>query len=60
MNLKELAKAVSVSRDGVTIKDRAGVASMMDSLIYEAVFAEGDRKVNLLMLVKEIAKACGA
>ncbi|MDA8083115.1 MAG: class II fructose-bisphosphate aldolase, partial [Nitrospiraceae bacterium] len=42
------------------IKDRAGVASMMDSLIYEAVFAEGDRKVNLLMLVKEIAKACGA
>jgi fructose/tagatose bisphosphate aldolase len=33
---------------------------MMDSLIYEAVFAEGDKKIALLLLIKEIAKAAGA
>ena len=32
----------------------------MDGLIYEAVFAEEERKEGLLLLVKEIAKACGA
>jgi fructose/tagatose bisphosphate aldolase len=32
----------------------------MDRLIYEAVFSEEERKKGLLLLVKEIAKACGA
>ena len=33
---------------------------MMDSLIYEAVFSEGEKKNALLILIKEIAKAAGA
>jgi fructose/tagatose bisphosphate aldolase len=32
----------------------------MDSLIYEVVFAEGNQKTSLLLLMKEISKAAGA
>lgn len=60
MDLKKLRDVITVSKDGVTVKDRSGVASLMDSLIYEAVFASDERKKGLLLLVKEIAKACGA
>lgn len=58
MNIKELRDIVNVSKDGVEIKDRKGLDSIMDKLIYEAVFAEEGRKKELLLLVKEIAKAC--
>ena len=60
MDIKDLKKAISFGRGGVEIKDRKAVSSLMDGLIYEAVFAEEERKKGLLLLVKEIAKACGA
>ncbi len=60
MDIKDLKKAISFGREGIEIKDRKAVSSVMDGLIYEAVFAEEERKKGLLLLVKEIAKACGA
>lgn len=60
MDIKELKDVISVSKGGINIKDRKGVSSLMDGLIYEAVFADGERKNGLLILVKEIAKAFGA
>ena len=56
----ELKNVVTIGKYGVEIKDLNGTRNMMDSLIYEAVFAEDDRKNALLVLVKEIAKAAGA
>ncbi len=56
----ELKNVITVSKDGVSIKDLNGLRNMMDSLVYEAVFAEGDKKNALLILIKEIAKAAGA
>lgn len=55
-------KDVVEVRDGaVTVKDRNAVRNMMDQLIYNAVFEPDDEKRKaLFILVKEIAKACGA
>ena len=58
--MKELSRIIKAGREGVEITDRDAVASVMDRLIYEAVFSEEERKRGLLLLVKEIAKACGA
>jgi len=55
MDIRELNSVVKVSKDGIEVKDRKGVASMMDRLIYEAVFSDDERKKGMLMLVKEIA-----
>jgi fructose/tagatose bisphosphate aldolase len=60
MNISELKGIVSAGKAGIEVRDRNALASLMDKLICEAVFSEGDRKAGLLMLVKEIAKACGA
>ena len=60
MDTKDLKNAISFVKGGVEVKDRKAVSSLMDGLIYEAVFAEEGRKEGLLLLVKEIAKACGA
>ncbi len=60
MNLKELKIAIEITNDGISIKDRAKVSSLMDQLVYEAVFSDDERKKGLLILIKEIAKACGA
>ena len=56
----DLKNIIAVGKDGVEIKDLVGLRNVMDSLIYEAVFSEGDRKTALLMLIKEAAKAAGA
>ncbi|MEW6584449.1 MAG: class II fructose-bisphosphate aldolase [Nitrospirota bacterium] len=56
----ELKNIVALTNGAVEIKDIQAVRNSMDSLIYEAVFAEGDKKTALLTLVKEIAKAAGA
>jgi fructose/tagatose bisphosphate aldolase len=56
----DMKNVFSVSKEGVTIKDAAALRTMMDGLIYDAVFSEGDKKNALLMLIKEIAKAAGA
>ncbi len=60
MEMKELKNIVKADKEGVKITDRNSVAAVMDRLIYEAVFSEEERKKGLLLLVKEIAKACGA
>ena len=56
----ELKNIVAVGKDGVQIKDINNLKKMIDSLVYEAVFSEGEKKNALLMLIKEIAKAAGA
>src|SRR4030042_1658679 len=60
MEINELSSIIKVGGQGVEIRDRDAVASVMDRLIYEAVFSEEERKKGLLLLMKEIAKACGA
>jgi fructose/tagatose bisphosphate aldolase len=55
----ELRNVIATSEKGLEIKDLNGLRNMMDSLVYDAVFSEGDRKTALLMLIKEIAKAAG-
>jgi fructose/tagatose bisphosphate aldolase len=60
MDIKELGRSIKAGREGVEIMDRSAVASIMDQLVYEAVFAVEERKKGLLLLIKEIAKACGA
>ena len=56
----ELKNFITVGKGGIELKDIAGLRNMMDSLIYEAVFSEGEKKIALLLLIKEIAKAAGA
>ena len=56
----ELKDVVTLGKEGIEIKDINGVRGMMDSLIYNAVFSEGDEKTARLLLIKEIAKAAGA
>jgi fructose/tagatose bisphosphate aldolase len=56
----ELKNVIALGREGIEIKDLNGVRDMMDSLVYDAVFSEGDRKTARLILIKEIAKAAGA
>ena len=56
----ELKNVITISKEGVSIKDLNGLRNMMDSLIYEAVFSDGEKKTALLLLIKEIAKAAGA
>lgn len=56
----ELKNIISISKEGVEIKDITGLKNIMDNLVYEAVFSEGDKKNALLVLIKEIAKAAGA
>jgi fructose/tagatose bisphosphate aldolase len=60
MDIRELKNVISSSREGVEIRDINNLKNMMDSLIYEAVFSEGERKNALLLLIKETAKAAGA
>ena len=60
MDIRELKNVISSSREGVEIRDINSLINMMDSLIYEAVFSEGERKNALLILIKEAAKAAGA
>ncbi|MEW6067878.1 MAG: class II fructose-bisphosphate aldolase [Nitrospirota bacterium] len=56
----QLKDVISISKDRVEIKDINGLKGIMDNLVYDAVFSEGDRKNSLLILIKEIAKAAGA
>ncbi len=61
MAIQGLGNAVDFENGSVIVKDKSVVRSMMDSLIYDAVFEQVDEKKRaLFLLVKEIAKACGA
>jgi len=55
----ELRNVVALGKEGIEIKDIKGLRSMMDGLVYDAVFSEGDRKTARLTLIKEIAKVAG-
>jgi fructose/tagatose bisphosphate aldolase len=56
----ELKNVITINKEGLQIKELTGLKNMMDSLVHEAVFSEGDRKNALLLLIKEIAKSSGA
>ncbi|MCL5238081.1 MAG: class II fructose-bisphosphate aldolase [Nitrospirae bacterium] len=61
MAIEGLRNAVEVKDGFVTVKDKNAVRTMMDGLIYNAVFEPDDEKRKaLFILIKEIAKACGA
>jgi fructose/tagatose bisphosphate aldolase len=61
MAIQGIIDAVDVKNGSVTVKDKSAVRSMMDGLIYAAVFEQNDEKKKALFLfVKEIAKAYGA
>jgi fructose/tagatose bisphosphate aldolase len=60
VTVMELKNVISVGKEGIGIKDMHSLKNSMDNLIYEAVFAEGDKRTELFKLVKEIAKAAGA
>ena len=56
----DLQNIVSFREGAVEIIDIEKLRSIMDSLIYEVVFAEVNQKTSLLLLIKEISKAAGA
>jgi len=60
MSTSRLKDVVAAEKDGIKIKDRKGLSALMDGLIHEAVFADEEKKKGLFLLIKEIAKACGA
>jgi len=61
MAISELKSLIEIRDGSVTVKDKKAVRAMMDRLIYEAVFdADDEKKKALLILLKEVAKACGA
>src|SRR4030042_4915826 len=60
MDIAGLKNIIAVNKEGVEIKDLNGLRNIMDGLVYDAVFSEGDSKTAFLMLIKEAAKAAGA
>lgn len=61
MAIQGLMDAIDVRDGSVIVKDKNAVRSVMDRLIYTAVFEPDDEKRKaLFILVKEIAKAYGA
>ncbi len=61
MVIEGLKNVIEVKDGVVSIKDKTTLKKMMYSLIYNAVFEPDDEKrKNLFLFIKEIAKACGA
>jgi len=61
MAIQGIMDAVEIKNGSVTLRDKSAVRSMMDGLIYAAVFEQNDEKKKAIFLfVKEIAKAYGA
>ncbi|HSB30193.1 MAG TPA: class II fructose-bisphosphate aldolase [Candidatus Sulfobium mesophilum] len=60
MIAKELKNVISAGKQGIEIRDQKGLSALMDGLIYEAVFADEEKKKKLFLVIKEIAKAYGA
>lgn len=56
----DLKNIIAIGKEGVQIKDINALRRGIDSLVYEAVFSDGEKKTALLVLIKEIAKAAGA
>jgi fructose/tagatose bisphosphate aldolase len=56
-----LRDIIEIKDGAVLIKDKTTLKGIMDGLIYDAVFEpDTEKKKSLLLLIKEIAKACGA
>ncbi len=61
MAVRGMMDAIDIKNGSVRVKDKGAVRSMMDGLIYAAVFEQdADKKKAIFLLVKEIAKAYGA
>jgi fructose/tagatose bisphosphate aldolase len=61
MAIKGLKDIVEIKDGSVYVKDKNAVRNLMDSLIYDAVFESDDEKKKAkFVLIKEIAKVCGA
>lgn len=61
MSIQGLKDIIEIKDGFVYVKDKNAVRNLMDSLIYDAVFESDDEKRKAkFVLVKEIAKACGA
>ncbi len=61
MDVKTLKDVIEIKDGAVIVRDKKRIRDIMDNLIYDAVFEpDDDKKKFMLILVKEIAKACGA
>ncbi|MCX8030833.1 MAG: class II fructose-bisphosphate aldolase [Thermodesulfovibrionales bacterium] len=60
-NYSDLKSLVEYKEGNLVIKDKNILRKSMDSLIYSAVFeSEDDKRTNLFLFIKELAKECGA
>lgn len=58
MTIKDV---IEIKDGSVFVKDKVEIRNMMDGLIYDAIFESDDKKRrSLFILIKEVAKACGA
>jgi fructose/tagatose bisphosphate aldolase len=61
MSMQGLKDIIEIKEGSVSVKDKNAVRNLMDGLIYDAVFESDDEKRKAkFVLVKEVAKACGA
>ncbi len=61
MSISGLKDIIEIKNGNLIVKDKTAARNVMDSLIYNAVFESDDQKrKDLFILIKEIAKACGA
>lgn len=61
MAFEKLKGLIEIKDGSVIVKDKSSIRGLIDQLIYEAIFEPDDeKKKNLLTIIKEIAKACGA
>lgn len=58
---KKLKGIIEAKNGSISVKDRSGLKNIIDIIIYDAVFeTDEDKRKSLFLLIKEIAKACGA
>lgn len=61
MSIKGLKDVVEIKDGSISIKNKQCLRDIMDSLISDAVFeADDEKRKARFILIKEIAKACGA
>lgn len=61
MKIEGIKDVLEIKQDELIVKDKTTLKKLMDDLIYTAVFeADEERKKNLFIFIKEIAKACGS
>lgn len=61
MAIEGLRDILEIKNGNVFIKDKTTLSKIMDNLIYNAVFEpDEEKRKNLFIFIKEIAKACGA